>query len=117
MTCWTQAGGCDGKVDGSHTPVYISKLVLLRRNKGGIAKDNSITRESAFESGLPGHDLRLLYKLHQEGSTGQQNTTANLKMQRISIMCSASDILKPIIFCICSLLACSILLRLSLEPS
>lgn len=108
MSCWTWNGMGNGKEGGSHSQVYTGKLVLLRENWGKVAKDSGVLRKSSFESGLPHPDLRLLYKLHQEGSTSQQNTTANHKMWRISIMCSASDILKPIIFCICSLLACSI---------
>ena len=108
MSCWTRAGRVDGKAGGSHSQVYIGKLVQLRRNKGNFAKDSDISREFTFEHGLPGRDLRLLYKSHQEGSSSQQNTTANRKIRRISIMRSASDILKPIIFCICKLLACSI---------
>lgn len=90
--------------------VCISKLVLLRRNEGNDAKDNDVSREiqGTFESVLPGLDLRLCYKSHQEGRIGQLNTTANHKIQRISIICTASDILKPIIFCICRLLACSV---------
>lgn len=64
--------------------------------------------QATSESGLPGYDLRLLYKSHQEGSIGQLNATANHKIQRISIMCSASDILKPLIFCFCRLLASSV---------
>lgn len=78
--------------------MYISKLVLLRRNEGNVVKDSDVLREPTFEYGLPGCNLRLLYKSHQEGSVGQRNTTANHKIRRISIMCSASDILKPVIF-------------------
>lgn len=106
MSCWNGRG--DGKVDGSHSQVYTGKLVLLRENQGKVAKDSGVLRKSSFESGLPHPDLRLVYKLHLEGSTGQQNTTTDHKMWIISIMCSASDILKSIIFCICSLLASSI---------
>lgn len=102
MSCWTRTGREDGKVDGSHSQVYISKLVLLS------CKRQWHSQGIHFLSGLPSCDLRLLYESHQEGSTGQQNTTTNHEIQRISIKCSASDILKPIMFCICSLLACNI---------
>lgn len=79
MSCWNGRG--DGKADGSHSQVYTGKLVLLRENQGKVAKDSGVLRKSSFESGFPHPDPRLLYKLHLEGSTGQQNPTTNYKCE------------------------------------